>query len=287
MEIEVHVAREEDEPFLAALFAEVHGAELAPAGLPAGAAAQLLEMQYRGQTMSYRAQFPQGKSSIVWLGGERIGRVFVNESGEELRVVDIALSRRFQGRGLGTKLLEDCGRHAHAKGIPVRLSVRPGSGAMRLYERVGFVVVSATQTHVEMEWKVRTPGEAIEQASVAEDGSGGHQTSGRLEASSSGFRSVVGQDLFAELGGGVEVPLRVTSVRPLVSKQPDVVANDSFVVSFEGPMDTVLAPATYLLTYGEGEAVSSLALFLSPLGGRGDAMHYEAIFNRMTLDPRF
>jgi hypothetical protein len=242
--------------------------------------AQLLDMQYRGQGMSYRAQFPNAESSIVWLGEERIGRLYVNESADELRVVDIALSAAYRGRGFGRKLLEDVGARARARGVPVRLSVRPDSAAARLYQRVGFVAVSATDTHIEMEWNVASAASQpdrtnLRESTVAEPGPAPH-----LEASSAGFRSLLGRQLRAEPSQGAGVLLRITAVRPLVSHQPRIVANDSFTVTFAGPPDAVLPPATYSLTYGDSPA---LPVFLSPLGSRAGEMEYEAVFNRMAV----
>jgi len=280
MEIEVRKAGEDDEAFLARLFEEVHAAELIPAGLPEAMVAQLLAMQYRGQTISYRAQFPEGESAIVWLGEERIGRVFVNESPVEVRIVDIAVSKLYRGRGYGTKLLEDVRMRAQAKGVPVRLSVRPGADAMRLYERMGFVAVSSTNMHVEMELRGDGGNGAAEHAAARmEDGS--TDVTARLEASRAAFQSLIGKEVGVELSGGVEVRLRVSEARPLETKQPGMVANDSFVVVLEGPMDVVLAPATYRLMYGEAQTATSLPVFLSALGGRGETMQYEAVFNRI------
>ena len=280
MEMELRKANAADEAFLKALFKEIHAPELLPAAIPASMAAQLLDMQYRGQKMSYEAQFPAGESYIIALEGEPIGRLFVHQTPEELRLVDIALRRAWQSRGLGTQLLRELGNRAREQKIPLRLSVRPTSPAARLYTRLGFVEISATQTHAEMEW---TPHDSRAEPHARSAGSASLTDTDdpRLEANSAAFRRLIGLDVQAQVAEGAEVTLRVAAVRALVVTQPGVVGNDSFVVVFHGPVDAVIGAATYWLRFGAGDGASSLEVFVSPLGPRGDVMEYEAIFNRM------
>jgi ribosomal protein S18 acetylase RimI-like enzyme len=57
----------------------------------------------------------------------------------EIRVVDIAISPRFRGRGLGTLLLRRVFREGDGAGKPVSIHVEVFNPARRLYDRLGFV----------------------------------------------------------------------------------------------------------------------------------------------------
>ena len=56
-----------------------------------------------------------------------------------------------QGRGIGTRLVEEVLAASRATRRPVRLRVLRVNPARRLYERLGFKVTGETETHFEME----------------------------------------------------------------------------------------------------------------------------------------
>lgn len=57
----------------------------------------------------------------------------------------------FQGRGIGTGVVEALCAEARAKALPVRLQVLCANRAQALYLRLGFRVTGTTETHVLME----------------------------------------------------------------------------------------------------------------------------------------
>lgn len=150
----MHIARSlatpEDAAFLEELFFEVHAPELRLAGLAGPALSQLLAMQHRGQQTSYALNFPVAVNEIIRVDGERAGRLLTDTSADAVRIVDIALLHAFRRRGVGTHLLGELCKSATAAALPIRLSVRPGNPAQRLYERMGFVVTGVSPTEIEM-----------------------------------------------------------------------------------------------------------------------------------------
>ena len=151
--VELRPVTMDDATFLQALDAEVRCSEFAAAGLPAEMLTSLLAMQYRARASEYVAHYPHAVNSIVWVGTERAGRLLVDHGTEALRVVDIALTEGFRGRGLGTVLLRDVCERARGQGLPVRLAVRVDNPAQRLYQRLGFVVTSTDDLERRMEYK--------------------------------------------------------------------------------------------------------------------------------------
>ena len=105
----------------------------------------LLEMQYAARDRSYAAAHPALRDEIVLVADEPVGRLLTAPLTAGCHVVDIALAPAHRGQGLGTTLLErllDDG--------PVSLEVAVGNPARRLYERLGFTVVGATDTDLSL-----------------------------------------------------------------------------------------------------------------------------------------
>lgn len=131
-----------DEEFLRALFASSRPFDAtALAAVP-----RLLEMQYAARDRSYAAAHPSLCDEIVLVDNEPIGRMLSAPLTDGCHVVDVALVPSHRGRGIGTLLLE----RLLSEG-PVTLEVAVGNPAQRLYERLGFTTVSATDTDLSLQ----------------------------------------------------------------------------------------------------------------------------------------
>lgn len=137
-----------DEAFLRELFAHTHfGAAFGPpAAEPVWAT--LLEVQYRARTASWAERFPDGEDRIVSVAGDDVGRVWTAPERGALRVVDIAVWPRAQGRGIGTAVLDGLKRSAPA----LVLTVASGSRAADWYRRLGFREEAADLMYTAMRW---------------------------------------------------------------------------------------------------------------------------------------
>lgn len=279
MDTVLKLATPEDQAFLSELFNEVRSVEFAPLGLPQPALEQLLGMQFRAQQSGYAAQFPQAVDWILWSGANRIGRMLVDESpNNEIRLVDIALLTAYRGQGRGTELVQRLRARAIQAGLPLRLSVRFGNPAERLYARQGFVRTGGDGIYVTMEH--REPG-AIDETAKLEP----HPVAENPENVEPGytgayFRTWIGHTVKARSLEGVEVDLAVEDVKPLQAAigGPAVDVGDSFVIYFRGPVSPALPTACADLTPEDGEGMN---IFLVPIACDADGMKYESIFNRM------
>jgi ribosomal protein S18 acetylase RimI-like enzyme len=112
-----------------------------------------LRGQFDAQRTDYSVRFPDAEHSIVVVDDEPIGRLWVDRRVEEIRLLDIAILPSGQNVGVGTALIEKLQRHATAAVLPLRHSVHATNrGALRFYQRLGFVVVEDFETHLLMEW---------------------------------------------------------------------------------------------------------------------------------------
>jgi ribosomal protein S18 acetylase RimI-like enzyme len=88
---------------------------------------------------------------IVLVDGQDAGLLEVTESDEVVQINNIRVAPHLQGRGIGGRLIAEMLRDAHGRGLPVTLRVLKVNPARRLYERLGFVIVGETETHLLME----------------------------------------------------------------------------------------------------------------------------------------
>ncbi len=114
-----------------------------------------LDQQFAAQFEHYGIHYPTCERNIVEKDGEMIGRLWIDEWQDQLRLVDIALVPECRGSGIGSKLLRDILARSVASGKPVTIHVEAYNPALRLYERLGFQHVDTNGIYYLMRW---TPG---------------------------------------------------------------------------------------------------------------------------------
>lgn len=108
------------------------------------------------QQFMFRAEYAAVPRQVVLLDGEAIGSIAIEDQGEALFLDYIAILPAFQGRGVGTALVQWLVEEAQRRLLPVRLHVLKVDPARVLYERLGFVVTGGD----EHRWYMETRGEA-------------------------------------------------------------------------------------------------------------------------------
>ena len=279
---------EKDESFYVGLFREVREPEFLCLGLSRQALDHLLTMQFRAQTLSYAAQFPEATDHVIWQSGIRVGRLLVDRSLPGYRLIDIALLPEWRGKGLGTQILQVLAEEARVHNVSLHLDVRPGNPAARLYHRLGFVATGSDGANLRMEFR---PGSKAEDPVLVLQGSCASSVSSEPETSSAYFRTLIGQTVQARSAhGGPILSLTLASIESLrqyeLSKA--IEPGDSFVLRFKGPVQPRFE-ATQVLISHDGQ--SALGVFLVPVACTHERMEYEAIFNRavrkaMPVGPR-
>jgi ribosomal protein S18 acetylase RimI-like enzyme len=146
----LRTANPDDESFLQELFFDVRSVEFTQMGFPLEQLTPLLSMQYKAQTQSYKAQYPNAEHSIIELSGEKIGRLLVNAKEKTVHLIDIAILHNFRGQGFGSFLLEKLKSEREIIGLSV---YKTNFGAIKLYEKHGFAVTNDDEMYLEMEWK--------------------------------------------------------------------------------------------------------------------------------------
>jgi ribosomal protein S18 acetylase RimI-like enzyme len=94
------------------------------------------------------ACWDRGGIFCVVIDGVRVGMIQLSESSDAVEVGEIQIDPAKQGRGIGSLLLRDIARKAHARGKKVTLATGlKNQRAFELYRRLGFDHVARTDTH--------------------------------------------------------------------------------------------------------------------------------------------
>lgn len=123
---------------------------------------EFLDQQFGAQYQHYQLHYPTCERNIIEHEGQPIGRLWVDEWRDQIRIVDIALMPEWRGSGVGTMLLRDVLERGRAAKKPVTIHVEGFNPALRLYERLGFVKVDTNGVYYLMKWTpspAQPPGE--------------------------------------------------------------------------------------------------------------------------------
>lgn len=147
---ELRIYGQEHDDFLFDLYAGTRAEELQAWGWTDQQRELFLRQQYEAQRQSYGHQFKNADHQIIVTAGQPIGRMLVSRDEDAYRLVDISLLPPYRGSGIGTQLLRGLLCEALDARKPVRLSVLKINPAVRLYERLGFVVTHDDGLYLQM-----------------------------------------------------------------------------------------------------------------------------------------
>lgn len=146
----------EDDGFLLAVYADSREEELAQVQWAEGQKEAFVRWQFEMQRREYDARFPDARYEVIVVDGRPAGRIWLGSDDEELHLLDIALLKEFQNRGVGTVLLrrlmdEAAGANKFLRHMVFALN----NDAHRFYERLGFVVIEDLGGYKYMEWRAQ------------------------------------------------------------------------------------------------------------------------------------
>ena len=89
--------------------------------------------------------------SIIECEGHSVGGLSLESRLDSIYVHELQVLPQYQGRGIGTRVIENLIEQAAARGLPVTLSVVPANPrAQILYERLGFEVTAVEDPFIRM-----------------------------------------------------------------------------------------------------------------------------------------
>jgi len=136
------------------LFAVDKLAEFSSIGVPQPQAEELVQMQWRGRTLTYANQYPGAEDWTISVeDGTPVGRYLLQKTLQGVRMVDFAILPEWRSHGIGTQVLQQLIHSTATNGLIFSLRVEKNNRALYLYKRLGFTTVSSDEISFEMEWK--------------------------------------------------------------------------------------------------------------------------------------
>lgn len=139
MKLGRRAATEADLPFLLALRQESMGPHLAASGLHGTPDDFLARVMHRFDC-----------AQVLMLEDEPVGLLKLQREPDAWHVLQLQLSDRVRGQGIGRRLMENILADADRAAVPVTLTVLKANPAKRLYERLGFTVVGEDEHEFHM-----------------------------------------------------------------------------------------------------------------------------------------
>ena len=130
MQLDRRPATVADIPFLLSMRRETMDAHLAASGASTTDESHLARLMYHFDC-----------SEVLISNGEPVGLLKVRRLPQEWEIVQIQLSSRLQGQGIGRSLLEEVLADAARSQVAIKLSVLKANPARHLYKRLGFELV--------------------------------------------------------------------------------------------------------------------------------------------------
>ncbi len=144
-------ATEEDLPLLKRIYAGTRETELAMVPWTDEQKEAFVAMQFHCQHADYHQNYEDAAFDVVERDGVPLGRLYVHQRPDEVRILDIAILPEHRGQGIGTALLGEVLSDASSAGKPVTIHVEKMNPALRLYQRLGFVEVGDNDIYLLME----------------------------------------------------------------------------------------------------------------------------------------
>jgi ribosomal protein S18 acetylase RimI-like enzyme len=107
----------------------------------------------------FKTAWGHGGFQVILYQDKRCGYFRQENLADAIKIHEIVLLPSFQGKGIGTTILKRVQKQARRDHLPVQLQVLKSNQAAKLYERLGFKVTGATDTHKLMEWRFEYPGQ--------------------------------------------------------------------------------------------------------------------------------
>jgi ribosomal protein S18 acetylase RimI-like enzyme len=154
--INLRPATDDDYAFMRQLYGDTRAEEMQHFPFDEEQKRAFLDQQFSAQFEHYGIHYPTVERNIIELEGRPVGRLWIDEWRDQIRLVDIAILSEVRGSGIGTALLRDVLARGEANGKPVTIHVEAYNPALRLYERLGFERVDTNGVYYLMKWTPRS-----------------------------------------------------------------------------------------------------------------------------------
>ncbi len=139
-----------DIPFLYTVYRSTRIEELSQAHFSKEELEDFLKMQFSLQHQQYMDHYPNATFEVIINDSTPIGRLYMNESEDDMRIMDIALLPEFRNRGIGSTIMHHIIQTSEKLKKSVSLHVEYNNPALRLYEKLGFKIYTKGSVYILM-----------------------------------------------------------------------------------------------------------------------------------------
>ena len=107
-------------------------------------------MSIEDEELKRRILYNFEDTKIIIQNDNQIGMIKVKEDKEFFELIQIQISPKYQGKGIGKCVIEDLITEAQKKSLPIFLSVLKTNPAKSLYEALGFEVYDEDDKSIKM-----------------------------------------------------------------------------------------------------------------------------------------
>jgi ribosomal protein S18 acetylase RimI-like enzyme len=150
--VALRLATEADYDFMRRLYASTRAAEMEYFPFDEAQKRAFLDQQFAAQFNHYGIHYPTCERNVIERAGVPVGRLWIDEWRDQIRLVDIALVPEARGCGIGSALLRQVMDRGAAAGKPVTIHVESFNPALNLYRRLGFEHVDTNGVYFLMRW---------------------------------------------------------------------------------------------------------------------------------------
>jgi len=143
----------EDIDFLRQVYASSRTEEMQLTGWDATQISEFISMQFNAQHQHYIKYYPNAKMDVIYVDARPAGRLYVERTSKEIRLMDICLLPEFRKSGIGTYLMQRLIDDAKKDDLLISLHVEKNNSSKEFYDRLGFQVIEDRQTHWFMEYQ--------------------------------------------------------------------------------------------------------------------------------------
>lgn len=136
--VSFRAAAEGDESLLRNLYASTRSQEMALTGWNQAQQDVFLKMQFNAQQAHYRSHYPDAEHLVILLDGQGIGRIYIADKGDEIRILDLTILPSHRGGGIGALILNEAMSEATTLGKPLTINIESDNPSLSLFERLGF-----------------------------------------------------------------------------------------------------------------------------------------------------
>lgn len=151
--ISLRRARDDDLPWLRALYATTRAAEMAAMGWPEDVQRAFLDSQFGLQHRHYLQHYGDAEFLVAQRQQTPLGRYYLLRGQPDDLIVDISIDPAAQGQGIASALIAQTQLDAAGRGRGVQLHVLSlNLRAQGLYHRHGFRVLEDAGGYLRMRW---------------------------------------------------------------------------------------------------------------------------------------